>query len=112
MPQHLLQFIKETLWAFGGTGPAQRAKRSLNEVEPPRPLHRKWTLTRQRSIGRAQELSGRSQWPIGTGTVERSRHRLLPIPAMHVASKDGGRRTDYSSPPEAELHPSHYQNFP
>ena len=104
--------IKETLWAFGGTGPAQRAKRSLNEVEPPKPLHRKWTLARQRPIGRAQELSGRSQWPIGTGTVERSRYRLLPIPYMHVARRMEGTGRAIFPTPEAELSTTPLPTFP
>ena len=30
-----LWYVKEPLWAFGGTGPVQRVRWSLNEVNPP-----------------------------------------------------------------------------
>ena len=32
----------------------------------------------------------KAEWPIGTGTVERSRYRLLPIPSMHTARRMEG----------------------
>ena len=65
---------------------------------PPRKIAFK--IARQRSIGRAQELSGRSQWPIGTGLGKDV--GISPYPSNPCPRQEGWRKTERAVVPPPE----------